>query len=143
MADMSKRGPDCVNPVAGTGAGADGTVTVLFVQDRLSGQVQVKLSAARASWLLNDALKGKLLTNGADFNAFIYANTDDTLFLASNGSPPFGFDELHITEPSCALQCSDTQLFEHDGALCRRIQSRERRFNIAIKARQLGISNHD
>lgn len=106
------------NPVAGIGAGVGGTVTILYVQDRLSGQVQVKLSAPRASWIADgpDTLKGKILTNGAEFNAVVYANTDDTLYLASNGSPPFGFDELRITEPSCALQCVETQSVEHDGA---------------------------
>lgn len=104
-----------LNPVAGSGAGAGGTVTVQFVKDQHSGQVQVKLSAPRASWLPNDSLRGKMLVGDAGDTAFIYANTDDTLYLASNGTPGIFDGPVRIAEPSCVLQCSDSEVFSDDG----------------------------
>ena len=104
-----------LNPVVGSGAGAGGTVTVLFVKDQFSGQVQVKISDARASWLPNDSLKGNIVTDAFGNTAVIYANTDDTLSLATNGG--FDLTSLRITEPSCVLQCSPSEMFETEGAL--------------------------
>jgi hypothetical protein len=105
-----------LNPVAGSGLGAGGTVTILFVKDQHSGQTQVKLSTPRASWIADgpDTLKGKLLVGAGD-SAFIYANTDDTLFLASNGEPGIFDGPVRIAEPSCVLQCADSEVFSDDG----------------------------
>jgi len=101
-----------LNPVAGSGAGAGGTVTVLFVKDQFSGQTQIKVSTSRASWIADgaDTLKGKLLVGSGD-SAVIYANTDDTLFLASNGEPGIFDGPVRIVEPSCVLQCSESEVF--------------------------------
>ena len=105
-----------LNPVAGSGAGTGGTVTVTFVKDQFSGQTQIKVSTPRPSWVADgpDTLKGKLLVGAGD-SAFIYANTDDTLFLASNGEPGIFDGPVRIAEPSAVLQCSESEVFSDDG----------------------------
>ena len=105
-----------LNPVAGSGAGTGGTVTVTFVKDQFSGQTQIKVSTPRPSWVADgpNTLKGKLLVGAGD-SAFIYANTDDTLFLASNGEPGIFDGPVRIAEPSCVLQCSESEVFSDDG----------------------------
>ncbi len=82
--------------------GGAGTVSVLFVQDPVSGQVQIKTNKA---WPV-DELVGKLFVGGAItdlMNASIYRNTADTLYLTTCFPPgAFGttYDDLLVMEQS-------------------------------------------
>lgn len=89
----------------GTGLtyGGGGTVSTLFVQDPVSGQIQVKTTK---NFGADDSLVGKLfLSPTSPFEqAVIYANTADTLFITSVFFPSvFPGIEFQIAEQSAEL----------------------------------------
>jgi hypothetical protein len=82
------------------------TVSVLFVQDPTSGNVQIKTNK---NFGADDSLAGKLLISSFNefWNAVIYHNTADTLFLTHCFAPgafgtPIG-DDFRVMEQSAEL----------------------------------------
>ena len=100
--------------VDGTGEGpftGGGTVTTLFVQDQTSGQIQVKLSASRGSWMPG-TLKGLVFLAPSGENSVIFDNTSDTLSLTQVFPLGIAPDSPgRIVEQSAELRCSPATTF--------------------------------